>query len=53
MVKNFFPERTGPVMQAPIDNAAATMASAGATVKDVMLPAGLRPYVVGGRGDRR
>jgi aspartyl-tRNA(Asn)/glutamyl-tRNA(Gln) amidotransferase subunit A len=39
VVRNFFPEKTQPVMQEAIEKSAATMASAGATVKDVMLPA--------------
>ena len=39
VVRNFFPEKTQPVMQEAIEKSAATMALAGATVKDVMLPA--------------
>ncbi len=39
VVRNFFPEKTQPVMQEAIEKSAATMASAGAKVKDVMLPA--------------
>ncbi len=38
VVKNFFPERTGPVMQGAVDSAAERLAAAGATVVDVMLP---------------
>ncbi len=39
IVRNFFPEKTQPEMQDAIEKSAATMASAGATVKDIMLPA--------------
>ena len=38
VVKNFFPERTGEVMQGAVDSAAVRFAAAGATVVDVMLP---------------
>ena len=38
VVRNFFPEKTQPVMQEAVEKSAATMSTAGATVKDVMLP---------------
>ena len=38
VVKNFFPERTGPVMQGAVDSAAERLGAAGATVVDVTLP---------------
>lgn len=38
VVRNFFPERTQPVMQDAIDRAAAKMREGGATVTDVLLP---------------
>ena len=39
MVRNFFPERTEPVMQQAIEDSAARMRAAGAQVVDVQLPA--------------
>ena len=38
VVKNFFPERTGEVMQGAVDSAAQRFVAAGAKVTDVMLP---------------
>jgi aspartyl-tRNA(Asn)/glutamyl-tRNA(Gln) amidotransferase subunit A len=38
LVRNFFPERTQPAMQATVDTAAGRLAAAGAVVKDVQLP---------------
>lgn len=38
VVRNFFPERTQPVMQEAIERSAARMKDAGATVTDVLLP---------------
>jgi aspartyl-tRNA(Asn)/glutamyl-tRNA(Gln) amidotransferase subunit A len=38
VVKNFFPERTGAIMQGAVDSGAERLASAGAGVVDVMLP---------------
>ena len=38
VVRNFFPERTQPVMQDAIERAAAKMRESGATVTDVLLP---------------
>lgn len=38
IVRNFFPERTQPVMLEAIETSAATLRSAGATVTDILLP---------------
>lgn len=38
VIRNFFPERTEPVMLQAIETSAATMREAGATVSDVILP---------------
>jgi aspartyl-tRNA(Asn)/glutamyl-tRNA(Gln) amidotransferase subunit A len=38
VVRNFYPERTEPIMQEAIESAAARFAAAGATVSDFLLP---------------
>lgn len=40
VIRNFFPERTEPAMQAAIDASAARMQAAGAQVRNVLLPEG-------------